>query len=771
MKLLSWFRHLVKLCSAHKDQEQILRTMFDHMFEFIGLCLPDGTIIDANKAIVERVKRVYSVSEDDLFGVSLWDVPWWKSRQEEIRTLIDQAIQTRSTTKLLLSHVRNTGEEIFIDVSITPVVMNGDDIKYLVVEGRDVTERVIQTRHLEQLDKITKAFTSSGGFEHVIPNVLNSLIEIFGCDRVRILKFNLGRPIIADVVWHKGVPPYDTEVVKTKQLVFNEQLYNAFQRQIETGEPISLIGPNVPPSLQEIDVKSLMFVPLKYEQTSGLKHLLWGIVVHQCSYERVWTRTELKLFKEAATRIKEVMKSYMLYDRVHTHAYYDSVTTLPNRHYFQERVQSLIDKQKQNENCEFTIFLVDIDNFKRINDTQGHHVGDLLLKEVALRLQRVVCERCEHICQVRKIDLDHDCHCFVARLGGDEFVIILEHLSKIEQIIPIAEIILEEFKQPMMGVHITSSIGISICPEDGDSISALLKSADLAMYAAKENGKDQYLFHDSSMNRTVEEFVRYEQLVRKMIFDDSFNIAYQPIVDLETGDIVGVEVLLRHPEEPEFEGAKVDKTIRVAEETGMITTLGAKILEKACSSCVKCSLYETHGVPVSVNLSIVQLEDDNIVEKIEHIIQKTGFNPEKLTLEITETVFMTDFEENARKLHKLKRLGVGVSIDDFGKGYSSLNYLQQLPVSKLKIDMDFVRNMTTDTKSTEIVKGIISIAKSLSLIACAEGVETEEQMKMLKELGCDQVQGYYCHKPMSQERLKQVLIDNLGSCPSQDDCL
>lgn len=769
MKLLSWLRHLVKLCVAYKDQEQILRTMFDHMFEFIGLCLPDGTIIDANKAIVERVKHVYSVKEEDLFGVSLWDVPWWKSRQQEIRDLINQSIKTKMATKLLLSHVRNTGEEIFVDVSITPVISDCGEIKYLVVEGRDVTERVIQTRHLEQLDKITKAFTSSGGFENVIPNVLSSLIEIFGCDRVRILKFNLGKPITADVAWHKGIPPYDTEMVKTKQLVFNEQLYHAFQNQIETGEPISLTGSNVPPSLQEIDVKSLMFVPLKYEQTSGLKHLLWGIVIHQCSYERIWSQTELKLFKEAATRIKEVMKSYMLYERVHTHAYYDSVTTLPNRHYFQEKVQYLINRQKEHDHCEFTIFLVDLDNFKRINDTQGHHVGDLLLKEVALRLQRVVCERCEHICQVRNLKIDDNCSCFVARLGGDEFVIILEHLSKIEEIVPIAEVILDEFKYPAMGVHVTSSIGISICPDDGDSISTLLKSADLAMYAAKENGKNQYLFHDSSMNRTVEEFVRYEQLTRKMIFEDSFALAYQPIVDLNTGDIVAVEILLRLPQEPEFEGTRVDKTIQIAEETGMITTLGMKILEKACSSCVQCSLYDTHGVPVSVNLSIVQLEDDDIVKKVEDIIKRTGFNPEKLTLEITETVFMTDFEENARKLHKLKKLGVGVSIDDFGKGYSSLNYLQQLPISKLKIDMDFVRNMIADTKSMEIVKGIISIANSLGLIACAEGVETEEQLKLLKDLGCDQVQGFYCYKPMTQERLKQVLLDNLGSCPVSDE--
>jgi len=413
-------------------------------------------------------------------------------------------------------------------------------------------------------------------------------------------------------------------------------------------------------------------------------------------------------------------------------AHHDELTGLPNRRLFEQQLVKAIAEHRQDGQSAAVLFL-DIDRFKLVNDSQGHDVGDLLLRSVADRLREAVKQTG-----------------IVARLGGDEFSVLLTGGVSRENAQAIAAQVNREIDIPFSlrgkDLHITASIGIALYPEDGDSLITLMKNADTAMYAAKENGKNTFHFYDLSMNDSLFERVQLENELRKALDRGEFYLVYQPQVELASGKVVGVEALIRwqHSSKGLISPAEF---IPLAEETGMIVPIGEWALRTACTLAKRWSQSEVGPLRMSVNLSSRQFVSPDFAESVKRVVRETAVPPEILDLEITESMTM-DVSRTIETLRQLKKLGVSISIDDFGTGYSSLSYLKNFPVDRLKIDQSFVRQMHSETKDRSIVATIISLAHNLNLHVVAEGVETQSQSEFLAQQGCDEMQGYYISKPL-----------------------
>ncbi|MCS6193339.1 EAL domain-containing protein [Shewanella baltica] len=414
-------------------------------------------------------------------------------------------------------------------------------------------------------------------------------------------------------------------------------------------------------------------------------------------------------------------------------ASFDTLTGLPNRTLFQDRLNHAITQAHRANNIVALLFL-DLDRFKHINDSMGHHVGDLLLKAVARRLQNAV--------------RDGDT---VARLGGDEFTIILEGVAKTKAATLISEKVLRAFQTPFLlddkTLTISTSIGISLYPNDADNADSLIKFADTAMYHAKSSGRNNFQFYTSKLNEIATRHVQLESGLKEAIQRKELSLVYQPKFCLKDGSLTGIEALLRwyHTELGPISPVEF---IPLAEETGIITQIGHWVINQACQQLAEWNSLGFNGITVAVNLSARQLKAD-IISTIEVALAVSGLPAQSLELELTESMIMGNPQESVSILSKLKALGLTIAVDDFGTGYSSLSYLKRFPIDTLKIDREFVRDITNDPDDAAITSAIIALAHSLDLNVVAEGVETQEQLNFLAMQGCDQVQGFLLSKPLS----------------------
>ncbi|MFI4940402.1 MAG: putative bifunctional diguanylate cyclase/phosphodiesterase, partial [Burkholderiales bacterium] len=428
-------------------------------------------------------------------------------------------------------------------------------------------------------------------------------------------------------------------------------------------------------------------------------------------------------------------------------AFYDSLTNLPNRRLLQERLHQALTASSRSKLVGAVLF-IDLDNFKTLNDTGGHHKGDLLLQQIAPVLASCV----------REVDT-------VARLGGDEFVVVLEGLSEdMQKATAQAEKVAEKILAALditysLGDHThhsTSSIGITLFGQQPTSVDELLKQADMAMYQAKLAGRDTLRFFDTAMQAVVSNRAALETDIRKGIQQNQFMLYYQPQVDVDR-KIVGVEVLLRwrHPLRGVVPPAEF---INFAEDTGLILPLGALVIETACHQLVAwADRSETSHLTIAINVSSRQFRRPNFVEQVLNAVDRSGANPEKLKIELTESLLLDDVEDVIVKMKALRQKGIGFSLDDFGTGYSSLSYIKRLPLNQLKIDQSFVRDVLTDPDDAAIAKMIITLGKSLALEVIAEGVETEEQRQFLENQGCRVFQGYLFSRPLPLDEFEQFL--------------
>ncbi len=449
----------------------------------------------------------------------------------------------------------------------------------------------------------------------------------------------------------------------------------------------------------------------------------------------------------ASTKAQHDIKEYKEdNENIKRMAYHDALTGLPNRYLFDDRLSVALEQARRYQHMLGVMFL-DLDHFKCINDTLGHAVGDRLLQEVARRLQGCL----------REGDT-------VSRMGGDEFTVLLPEIISQNDAVKVAQRVIEALKQPFWmderELYITSSIGIAIHPKHGEDAETLLRLADVAMYQAKSAGRNNYKIFTPGMNAGTLDRMDLECGLRHALERQELLLYYQPQVDVRTGMIVGAEALLRW-QSPKWGLVLPLRFIPLAEETGLISAVGEWVLRTACAQNVA---WQNGGYPslrMAVNLSVRQFQQPNLVGRVTEVLQETGLDPQWLEIEITESIAMQNIEFTVRKLKEFKKMGVRIAIDDFGSGYSSLNYLKRLPIHTLKIDRAFINDCTSNLEDATIISAVVALGKSLQYKVIAEGVETHAQFAFLQKTYCDEVQGYLFGKPVPAGDFERLFRNNL----------
>ena len=440
--------------------------------------------------------------------------------------------------------------------------------------------------------------------------------------------------------------------------------------------------------------------------------------------------------------VRDITERKRMEQQINYMATHDPLTGLPNRLMFSQLLNQAI-RSAQRHKRQLAVFFIDLDRFKTINDSLGHEAGDRMLKEMARRFKR----------SLRAVDV-------VGRLGGDEFIILTEEVDELSQIANVAHKILTTTIQPIVLLgeecRVTASIGISIYPGDGTDEQTLIKNADIAMYFAKEEGKNNYQFYSKDIQSQSNERLSIETNLRRALERKEFSLHYQAKVDFKTGMITGVEALLRW-DNPYLGSVTPTQFIPVAEETGLIVPIGRWVMKTACAQNVA---WQRQGLPpvcMAVNLSLRQLMDDNLLEDIKAALDDSGMAPNLLELEITESMVMHNPPRLIAVLTNIKKMGARLAIDDFGTGYASLAQIKRFPIDTLKVDRSFIRNLPQDSENRAITEAIIAMGKTLSLTVVAEGVETQAQWDFLREHICDEMQGFYFSKPVAPDKFADLL--------------
>lgn len=425
-------------------------------------------------------------------------------------------------------------------------------------------------------------------------------------------------------------------------------------------------------------------------------------------------------------------------------AYFDAETGLPNRLHFTNQVEDFVQRfSKKKKYHKLAVLFIDLDRFKMINDTVGHYAGDIILKQLAKRIQGLLPKKS-----------------FLARFSGDKFTILITEDVEVEKIADLGQTLLHDIARPIMyearEFFLTGSIGVSFYPNDGITTELLFKHADTAMNLAKQQGGNKMKFYSTEMNQQVLYRLELEGYLRKALEKNEFHICFQPLIDLSSGEVYGSEALIRW-EHPKLGLVSPGEFIPLAEETGLIHEIGKWVLKEACQENKKWHDMGYDYLTISVNVSADQFQQISFIDVVKEVLEATGLPPQFLTLELTEGVMLRNISHSVIVMKELQKLGVKVSIDDFGTGYSSLSYLKDLPINTLKIDRSFINNLKVNTTDIAIVKAIITMGHGLAVKVVAEGVETDEQIELLKELQCHYAQGFYIDRPMKSEEFEKGL--------------
>ncbi|MGK5012121.1 putative bifunctional diguanylate cyclase/phosphodiesterase [Janthinobacterium sp. MDB2-8] len=496
-----------------------------------------------------------------------------------------------------------------------------------------------------------------------------------------------------------------------------------------------------------------------------------GSVDYTLTHENSTRHFEARLVATGADEVlglvRDISERKRTEEQIRRLAYCDSLTGIPNRQAFLETLERELVRSKEHDK-KFAVLFMDLDAFKRINDTLGHDVGDHLLKVVSGRLRETIRPsdlvlRAEHEFEASSGGSN------LARLGGDEFTILIPDLERVEDALNVAHRVKEAMRRPFMieghEIFVTASIGISLYPEDGEDCNSLLKYADTAMYHAKNCGKNNAKLYSSSLTMEIMSHVKMEVGLRKALQNNELYLLYQPQIDVPSTQIVGVEALVRwrHPERGIISPTEF---IPLAEETGLIVPIGEWVLRTACNQAKAWQSDGGRAIRMAVNLSAKQFKDENLMQIVLSVLADTGLDARLLELELTEGTLMDDARATMVTLEQLRGIGVYLSIDDFGTGYSSMNYLKRFDVRALKIDKSFIAGLPQDTENAAITRAIIAMAHGLKMVVVAEGVETDEQLLMLEEYGCDMAQGYFLGHPSPHDTITAMLArqaDQLAS--------
>ena len=674
-----------------------LKAILDNLFAYVALLDVNGAVLEVNKAPLDRA----GFRREDVIGQYFYDAPWW-TYQSDVRTRIMQSIErARQGYSDRFDIVAKMGDEFqSLDFMISPVLDDQGNVIALIPTAVDVSYR----KQVEaDLRIAATAFDSKAG------------ILVTNADR-KILRAN--RAFLDAMGYtHEEVIGKDPRVFKSDK--HTPDFYAGMWRSInETGSWEGEIWDRCKDG--RLIFRWLNITAIANED---------GVVTHYVS-----TQTDITARKIAEEAVEHL-------------AFYDPLTDLPNRRLLSDRLQQA-QASFARTGKEGAILFIDLDNFKALNDTQGHDVGDLLLVQVAKRLKACV----------REGDT-------VARLGGDEYVVVLEDLDEdpveaATQAKAVGKKILQALNKPYVLVgheyRNTPSIGVTLLDDPQQSIEDILKQADIAMYQAKKSGRNTLQFFDPRMQEAINTRGAVEKELLSAIERSEFELHYQAQVDAN-GKILGAEALIRwnHPRQGIV---APDKFIPLAEETGLIWPIGAWVFEAACAQLKAWQQHETaRDLVLAVNVSVKQLQHEDFVQLVKSIVERFQINPYRLKLELTESMLVENVEETIAKIEELRALGIRFSLDDFGTGYSSLQYLKKIPLDQLKIDQSFVRGIETDRHDRDIVRTVIAIAQSMDLDVIAEGVETEGQLHVLMDRGCNSYQGYLFGKPLPIAQFEQYL--------------
>lgn len=600
---------------------------------------------------------------------------------------------------------------------------------------RDDTQRRKAVMRMRLEHEVAQMLVCDGEHETVLAGALAALCSHIGWDCASFWTVSDNNAVRCVAAWHEGQDEPIEQFIRISRTLNYRTDEGSLGRAFMSGEPVV------------IDT-SQCADQFTRDSLAGQAGLAAGLIVpmlnlgRSCALE-LFSRRPFDIDSDTMDTLRAISLQLAQYERrkhaeqaLRYMATHDALTGLSNRVTLQRDMARAIKRSNRHQK-RFAVLFVDLDRFKRINDTLGHGVGDTLIKACADRLSHVM----------RADDA-------VARFGGDEFVLVVENLSKASDAAVVAEKVLACCAEPFIidgrELNVTASIGLSVYPEDGADAETLLKNADTAMYRAKDKGRGGHEFYAPQMNAQGTERLMLESGLRRALERNELELHYQPKMDLRTQRIVGVEALMRW-RHPVLGMVSPGQFISIAEETGLIVPMGLWALRTACSAARD---WQSRGLPrvqMSVNLSVRQFGSNSLIDDIAGVLNETGLNPELLELEITESVMMKNPETAANLLQQIRRLGVGLAIDDFGTGYSSLSYLKRFPLTTVKIDRSFVNDLSQDPDSQALADGIVALAHGLRMKVVAEGVETTEQLTYLQGRGCDEIQGYWLCKPLPAE--------------------
>jgi diguanylate cyclase (GGDEF)-like protein/PAS domain S-box-containing protein len=651
-----------------------------------------------------------------------------------------------SPTDIILLDVEMPRKDGFTSCMEIRKLPDGHSVPVLMVTGLDDLESINRAYEAGATDFITKPINWTI-LAHRVRYMLRAGQALEGLRKSEARLANAQR--IA------GLGNWEWDIERTT-LECSEETYRIFGlRPPPVGSSYDVFFNTIHPADKDI-VKTALDRALRRGKPFNVDH---RIVLPNGNERSVHQQAEL-LFAESGKplrmtgTVQDVTDRKMAEEQIRTLAYYDTLTELPNRIMFKEHLNKALARARR-RNTLVAVLMLDLDRFKRINDTLGHTVGDQMLREVAKRLVGSI--RQEDVLARSGYD---EASASIARLGGDEFAIMLTELDSVQAAAKVARRTLDAMCAPIpleaQEVFATASIGITIYPFDGENVDYLLKNADTAMYHAKSEGRNNYQYYTKSMNASAFENLALENSLRRALEREEFELYYQPQVSIDSGKIVGVEALIRwmHPEMGMISPVQF---IPLALETGLIVPMDEWGLRVACS---QAKAWQDAGLPpicVSVNLSSYQFRQKNLTEAVARIISETRLDPQYLDIELTEGTIMQNADETIRTLNELKEMGIRLSIDDFGTGYSSLSYLKRFPLDTLKIDRSFIMDITNDPDDEALTRAIIAMSNSLKIKVIAEGVETEEQLDFLKTNGCDEFQGYLFSRPVPASELAEML--------------